>query len=171
MYDHGKTSDVAQASLGLLGLLTTSAWMLSNRSPDHPGPSIGFPGYLYPDDATCEAYEVCSVVGGLALWQGRKAGVRGSSKARVSPLIRTNACFRCSCPLFFPTFLDLPRLTQQGVPAVYTEGACMYNEDVWGAGGVDNGAYPFGDKDVRHISNMFAFGWPPLTKVVRAGGG
>lgn len=50
--------DVAQASLGLVGLLTAAAWMLSNRSVTHPGPSIGFPGYLYPDDATCEMYNV-----------------------------------------------------------------------------------------------------------------
>lgn len=32
--------------------------MLNNREPTHPGPSIGFPGYLYPDDATCDMYEV-----------------------------------------------------------------------------------------------------------------
>ncbi|CAN0236457.1 unnamed protein product, partial [Hapterophycus canaliculatus] len=50
-------TDVAQASLGLLGLLTAAGWMLNNRSPDHPPPSIGFPGYLYPDDATCEMYQ------------------------------------------------------------------------------------------------------------------
>lgn len=134
--------------------------MLSNRSPDHPEPSIGFPGYLYPDDATCEAYEVCSVVGGLGVRQGSKVGVRGSSTARVPPVILTNSFHRCSCPLFFPPFLELHHATQQGVPAVYTEGACMYNEDVWGPDGMDNGAYPFGDKDVRHRSKM------PLTTVV-----
>ncbi|CAM9258817.1 unnamed protein product [Ectocarpus sp. 12 AP-2014] len=103
-------TDVAQASLGLLGLLTTSAWMLSNRSPDHPQPSIGFPGYLYPDDATCEAYE--------------------------------------------------------GVPAVYTEGACMYNEDVWGPDGMDNGAYPFGDKDVFNDGMMDIDAYNPFPNAI-----
>lgn len=86
-------ADVAQASLGLLGLLTAGAWMLNNRSPKSPPPSVGFPGYLYPDDATCEMYN--------------------------------------------------------GVPAEFTEGGCVYNEAVWGPDGVDNGAYPFGDKKVR----------------------
>lgn len=32
--------------------------------------------------------------------------------------------------------------------AEFTEGACMYNEEEWGADGIDNGAYPFGDKKV-----------------------
>lgn len=85
-------SDVAQASLGIVGLLTAAVWMLVNREPWYPQPSIGFPGYIYPDDETCNMY--------------------------------------------------------QGVPAVYTEDACVYNEDVWGSSGVDNGAYPFGDKKV-----------------------
>ncbi|CAN0455328.1 unnamed protein product, partial [Scytosiphon promiscuus] len=49
-------TDVAQASLGLLGLLAAAGWMLINRDPTPPQPSVGFPGYLYPDDATCETY-------------------------------------------------------------------------------------------------------------------
>lgn len=83
---------MAQASLGLIGLLTAAAWMLNNRDPQFPQPSVGFPGYLYPDDDTCEMYN--------------------------------------------------------GVPAVETPDACMYNVEEWGTDGVDNGAYPFGDKKV-----------------------
>lgn len=66
--------------------------MLNNREPQYPQPSIGFPGYLYPDNSTCEMYE--------------------------------------------------------GSPAVYTPHGCVYNEEKWGPDGVDNGAYPFGDKKV-----------------------
>lgn len=36
----------------------------------------------------------------------------------------------------------------QGVPAEFTDGGCMYNEEEWGPDGIDNGAYPFGDKEV-----------------------
>lgn len=69
--------------------------MLGNRDSKFPEPSVGFPGYIYPDDATCEMYD--------------------------------------------------------GVPAVHTDGACMYNVDRWGEGGVDNGAYPFGDQKVLRL--------------------
>lgn len=92
-------TDVAQASLGLVGLLTAAAWMMNNRDPMYPQPSVGFPGYLYPDDATCDMYN--------------------------------------------------------GVPAVETEGACMYNKNEWGSDGVDNGAYPFGDKKVTREDNVY----------------
>lgn len=103
-------TDVAQASLGLLGLLAAAGWMLINRDPTHPQPSVGFPGYLYPDDATCETY--------------------------------------------------------QGVPAVETEGACMYNEDFWGSAGVDNGAYPFGDKKVFNDGMMDIDAYGPFPNAI-----
>ncbi|CAN0077118.1 unnamed protein product [Pylaiella littoralis] len=103
-------TDVLQASLGLLGLLTAAAWMLNNRSPDHPVPSIGFPGYLYPDDATCNMYN--------------------------------------------------------GVPAEFTDGGCMYNEEEWGPDGIDNGAYPFGDKEVFEDGMMDINAYGPFANAI-----
>ncbi|CAM9926901.1 unnamed protein product, partial [Discosporangium mesarthrocarpum] len=85
-------TDVAQASLGIIGLLTSAIFMLESRVTHFAGPSIGFPDYLYPTDEICEMYN--------------------------------------------------------GVPAVNQEGACVYNATKWGDGGVDNGAYPFGDQKV-----------------------
>ncbi|CAM9526501.1 unnamed protein product [Phaeothamnion confervicola] len=39
--------------------------------------------------------------------------------------------------------------TYQGVPGTYQTDYCVYNEAVYGPNGVDNGAYPYGDKVVN----------------------
>lgn len=61
------------------------------------------------------------------------------SSSRVQLLLVCNASLLMRVSLF---------ASHQGVPAEFTEDACMYNVDVYGPDGVDNGAYPFGDKKV-----------------------
>jgi Na+/proline symporter len=50
-------TDVVQAALGFTGLCVGTWWMLANNDNYAPTPSVGFPGYIYPDDATCELYQ------------------------------------------------------------------------------------------------------------------
>lgn len=44
----------------------------------------------------------------------------------------------------------------------------MYNEDFWGSAGVDNGAYPFGDKKVNCVVESSAMRCD-ARKMTRAG--
>lgn len=48
--------DVAQAAVGWTGCMAVSFYMIKNF-PSAPPPSIGFPDYIYPDDAACEMYD------------------------------------------------------------------------------------------------------------------
>ncbi|KAL7531840.1 hypothetical protein ACHAXR_004270 [Thalassiosira sp. AJA248-18] len=49
-------TDVLQATVGWTGCVTLAFYMIANEE-SAPPPSIGFPGYIYPDDETCEMYE------------------------------------------------------------------------------------------------------------------
>lgn len=49
-------TDVVQSTIGIIGALVTAFWFIQN-APAAPPPSIGFPGYVYPDEATCKLYE------------------------------------------------------------------------------------------------------------------
>ncbi|KAJ1446473.1 Sodium:solute symporter family-domain-containing protein, partial [Pelagophyceae sp. CCMP2097] len=48
-------ADFVQAFFGLLGVFVTGMWAMQYRNP-HPPESIGFPGYMYPDDEVCAKY-------------------------------------------------------------------------------------------------------------------
>jgi len=48
-------TDLLQATVGWIGCVTFAYYMIANND-SAPAPSIGFPGYIYPDDATCEMY-------------------------------------------------------------------------------------------------------------------
>lgn len=145
--------------------------MLNNRTPDHPPPSIGFPDYLYPDDATCEMYQVLLVLLLLLSFFGGAVAVVVAyliccrvpklvvSYRHLSPFVnpffvlasKSSRCYSTPAVLFnnnSPLVACSNFVRYQGVPAEFTEDACMYNADVWGPDGVDNGAYPFGDKKV-----------------------
>lgn len=50
-------TDVLQAAVGWTGCATLAFYMIANQEPNAPPPSIGFPGYMYPDDDTCAMYE------------------------------------------------------------------------------------------------------------------
>ena len=50
-------TDVLQAGIGWIGAITFAFYMIYNSELSAPPPSIGFPGYSYPDDETCEMYQ------------------------------------------------------------------------------------------------------------------
>ena len=85
-------TDVVQSAVGMIGCLACAYWLIGNADKEAPPPSVGFPLYMYPDDATAEMYN--------------------------------------------------------GVACTVDTTAKCYNEAEWGAGGFDNGAYPFGDKRI-----------------------
>lgn len=49
-------TDVVQSVVGICGALVVAFYFIENH-PSAPAPSIGFPGYVYPDQATCDLYE------------------------------------------------------------------------------------------------------------------
>ena len=49
-------TDVAQGVVGWSGCIICAFWFIANSVPASP-PSVGFPGYIYPDDETCAKYE------------------------------------------------------------------------------------------------------------------
>lgn len=49
-------TDVLQATVGWLGCLSLAFYLISNEQGSAT-PSIGIPGYVYPDDATCAMYD------------------------------------------------------------------------------------------------------------------
>jgi Na+/proline symporter len=50
-------TDVIQSVIGWIGCCTFAFYMIRNAKDSAPPSSIGFPGYSYPDDATCAMYE------------------------------------------------------------------------------------------------------------------
>ncbi|KAG5175443.1 Solute:Sodium symporter family [Tribonema minus] len=102
-------ADVVQALTGVTGLIVFSAYMLSNYSQQYPPASVGFPGYIYPDQQVCEMYN--------------------------------------------------------GVPGTEPE-TCVYNEQVWGPNGVDNGAWPVGDALIHPESFTSFDGLAPFPNAV-----
>ena len=79
-------TDVMQATVGWIGCTALAFYMIANSELSAPQQSIGFPGYMYPDDEACALYD--------------------------------------------------------GVNCTFDESACCYNEEKYGSGGMDNGAYP-----------------------------
>ncbi|KAJ1635514.1 Sodium:solute symporter family-domain-containing protein, partial [Pavlovales sp. CCMP2436] len=57
------STDVFQMAIGLSGILVTAYYLIANSPLAAAPPSIGAPGYVYPDAATCKMYEgmPCSV--------------------------------------------------------------------------------------------------------------
>lgn len=49
-------TDVAQGIMGWSGCIVFAYWFIAN-APQAPPPSIGFPGYIYPDPEICEMYQ------------------------------------------------------------------------------------------------------------------
>jgi Na+/proline symporter len=49
-------TDVMQAAVGWIGCITFAFYMIRNSKLSAPPPSIGFPGYIYPDESTCAMY-------------------------------------------------------------------------------------------------------------------
>ena len=50
-------TDVVQAIIGWSGVVVAAFWFIANAKEDAPPPSIGFPGYMYPNDEICNLYE------------------------------------------------------------------------------------------------------------------
>lgn len=50
-------TDVVQAAVGWIGCVTFAFYMIRNSEDSAPPPSIGYPGYSYPDDDICAMYE------------------------------------------------------------------------------------------------------------------
>jgi hypothetical protein len=54
-------TDVVQGLMGWSGCVVFVYWMIANAEPSAPPPSIGFPGYIYPDvqgdGGICDMYE------------------------------------------------------------------------------------------------------------------
>lgn len=49
-------TDVAQGVVGWTGALACAFWFITGSSPSAPPPSVGFPGYTYPNEDVCNAY-------------------------------------------------------------------------------------------------------------------
>lgn len=50
-------TDVVQAAIGWSGVLVAGFWFIANAQEQAPPPSIGFPGYMYPNDEICQMYD------------------------------------------------------------------------------------------------------------------
>lgn len=50
-------TDVIQSAVGMLGCLSCVFWLIKNSEKSAPPPSIGFDGYVYPDNATAALYD------------------------------------------------------------------------------------------------------------------
>lgn len=55
-------TDVVQGVVGWSGCLVCAFYLIANQDPASPKPSVGFPGYIYPNAETCELYDgiVCT---------------------------------------------------------------------------------------------------------------
>lgn len=60
-------TDVVQSVIGIIGALVCAYWFIAN-APAAPPPSIGFPGYVYPDKATSDLYEGVACVNDPSAW-------------------------------------------------------------------------------------------------------
>ena len=49
-------TDVAQGVAGWSGCIICAFWFIANSVPASP-PSVGFPGYMYPNEELCERYD------------------------------------------------------------------------------------------------------------------
>lgn len=50
-------TDVVQATVGWIGCVTFAFYMIRNSEDSAPPPSVGFPGYSYPNDEICTLYD------------------------------------------------------------------------------------------------------------------
>jgi Na+/proline symporter len=50
-------TDVVQAAVGWVGCVSLAFYMIRNSEDSAPPPSIGYPGYSYPDEETCAMYD------------------------------------------------------------------------------------------------------------------
>jgi hypothetical protein len=50
-------TDVVQAAIGWSGVVVSTFYLIANADFGAPPPSIGFPGYIYPNDEICAMYE------------------------------------------------------------------------------------------------------------------
>lgn len=48
---------IAQGLVGWTGAAALTFYLIVNADPKAPPPSIGFPGYIYPDSDICNMYE------------------------------------------------------------------------------------------------------------------
>jgi hypothetical protein len=49
-------TDVAQGLMGWSGTFVAAMWLIANSDPAAPPPSVGFEGYVYPNDEICQLY-------------------------------------------------------------------------------------------------------------------
>jgi len=49
-------TDVVQAAVGWSGVVVAAFWFIANADEGTPPPSIGFPGYVYPNADVCALY-------------------------------------------------------------------------------------------------------------------
>jgi hypothetical protein len=50
-------TDIIQGAIGWSGCIVAAYWLIANAAERAPTPSVGFPGYIYPNDAICEQYK------------------------------------------------------------------------------------------------------------------
>ena len=50
-------TDVVQAAVGWSGVVVAAFWFMANAEERAPNPSIGFAGYMYPNDEICLLYD------------------------------------------------------------------------------------------------------------------
>ena len=50
-------TDVIQGLIGWSGVVVAAFWFIANAEEEAPPPSIGFPGYIYPNDEICQLHE------------------------------------------------------------------------------------------------------------------
>jgi hypothetical protein len=49
-------TDIIQGALGWTGCIVATYWMMANATARAPPPSVGFPGYIYPNEEICDMY-------------------------------------------------------------------------------------------------------------------
>ena len=49
-------TDIIQGAIGWTGCIVAAYWLIVNATYRAPPPSVGFPGYIYPDDSICSMY-------------------------------------------------------------------------------------------------------------------
>jgi hypothetical protein len=49
-------TDIIQGGIGWSGCIIAAFWVIANATEPAPPPSVGFPGYIYPNDEICDKY-------------------------------------------------------------------------------------------------------------------
>ncbi|GAX18701.1 solute carrier family 5 (high affinity choline transporter), member 7 [Fistulifera solaris] len=74
-------TDVVQGVFGWSGCIIVAYWFIANAEQNSPPVSIGFPGYVYPDEASCQMYDgvPCTNVDGCCYNAAKWCDVNGEN--------------------------------------------------------------------------------------------